>query len=124
MSSLQVCHIFGEMGSLRNSLYYLTDQSYIYPSSRYLICYNVDYEEQKWISYGNSMNEIRYLTMSSNRDYLGIIFENVDKCRILICDLNSFSNENKRFVSLKQFNSSNHILSICFSNNSKYLFAF
>lgn len=123
MSLIKVNHVFGEIGSLKNSLNYLNEHSYIYASSRHLICFNIDYEFQKHISY---VNAIEYLIMSPNKDYLSIVYQNEKKSRIVIFDLNYFkniSNEKKRFFALKQSNSSNHILSICFSTNSKYLIA-
>ena len=124
MSGLSIKHIFGISSSLSNSVYYLNEHCYIYPSSRHLILYNIDYQNEDLIPYGNEFDKLEFFSLSRNKEYLGIVLNNLDKCRLVIYDLNETINlaiERKKTIPFKETIRSNHLLSMTFSNNCKYL---
>jgi len=117
MSILSLKHIFGIDCSLNNSIFYLNEHCYLYQSSRYIILYNIDYKSQRFIDYGNQFDKLELLSVSPNKEYLAIV---LNKCRIIIYHINQII-KRKKILLLKQRINSNHILSISFSNNSKFL---
>jgi hypothetical protein len=122
MSLLSINHVFGIESCLGNSIYYLDEHCYLYRSIRHIILYNIDYKSQRLISYGNEYDKLELLSVSPNKEYLGIVLNTLDKCRIIIYDI-SGTIQRKKILSLKQTLRSNYVLSIIFSNNSKFLLA-
>src|SRR5215475_3914633 len=88
MSPLSIKHVFGIESSLPNCIYYLDEHCYLYPSSRHIILYNIDYKSQRLIPYGNEFDKLELLSVSPNKQYLGIALNTLDKCRIIIYDIN------------------------------------
>jgi len=120
MSVLSIKHVFGIECSLDNSIFYLNEHCYLYRSSRYIILYNIDYKYQRLIDYGNQFDKLELLSVSPNKEYLGIVLNTLDKSRIIIYDINQII-KRKKILSLKQTIRSIQILSIVFSTNSKFL---
>jgi len=120
MSVLSLKHVFGIECSLDNSIFYLNEHCYLYRSSRYIILYNIDSKYQHLIDYGNEFNKFELLSVSPNKEYLGIVLNTLNKSRIIIYNINQIIKRIKIF-SLKQTIRSIHILSMNFSINSKFL---
>ncbi|CAF1123424.1 unnamed protein product [Adineta steineri] len=125
MCSFSIKHLFGIKTSLSNSLIYLNEYCYIYPSYRNVILYNIDYKCQYLINYENEFDKLECLSLSLNKEYLAIGLNQLNKCRIIIYNLkDNLKNPIKeKILLLKQSINCNHIISIIFSNNSKYLLA-
>lgn len=122
--NISIKHVFGIENSLCNVIYYLDEHCYLYVSSRHIIFYNIDYKCQRLIPYGNQFDKLKFLSVSRNKEYLGIVLNTFDKCRIIIYDISSIITtpiRRRTIVSLKKSIDSIDILSIVFSNNSKYL---
>jgi hypothetical protein len=79
MSEIRLKHIFGIETSLDNSIFYLDSHSYLYPSSRYIILYNIDYKNQRLINYENEFDKLECLSVSPNKEYLSIGLNTLDK---------------------------------------------
>jgi hypothetical protein len=116
MSILSIKHVFGIECSLDNSIFYLNEHCYLYRSSRYIILYNIDSKSQHLIDYGNQFDKIELLSVSPNKEYLGIVLNTLNKSRIIIYDI-----KRKKILLLKQTIRSIDILSMNFSINSKFL---
>ncbi|CAF1441079.1 unnamed protein product, partial [Adineta steineri] len=125
MCSFSIKHLFGIKTSLSNSLIYLNEYCYIYPSYRHVILYNIDYKCQYLINYENEFDKLECLSLSLNKEYLAIGLNQLNKCRIILYNLkDNLKNPIKeKILLLKQSINCNHIISIIFSNNSKYLLA-
>ena len=124
--NMSIKHILGIENNLCNSIYYLDEHCYLYLSSRHIIFYNIDYKCQRFISYGNQFDKLKFLSVSPNKEYLGIVLNTSDKSRILIYDISNIITtpiRRRKILSLKKSIRSINILSIVFSNNSKYLLA-
>jgi hypothetical protein len=117
MSEIRLKHIFGIRTCLHNSIFYLNNHSYLYPSTRHIILYNIDYKTQRLINYPNEFDILESLCVSPNKQYLAIGLNTLDKSRIIIYQINEFIKRRK--IILSKY--SKHILSIVFSSNSKYL---
>jgi uncharacterized protein YjiK len=119
MSLLSIKHIFGIES---NSIYYLNEHCFIYSSIRHIIIYDIDYQCQYIISYENENDKLELLTLSSNKEYLVIV---LNRNRIILYEINSIirksKEKQKKTFLLKEKIRSNDILSLNFSNNSKYL---
>ena len=126
MSSLVIKHIFGIRSSLKNSLGYLDEHCYFYPSTRHLIVYDSDYKSQRFIAYGIESEQLECLSVSPNKQYLAMGLKTLERGRLIVYEL---STENHRDIRRRKIlpmsNSirSNHFLAIVFSSNSKYLLA-
>lgn len=126
MSGLVIKHIFGIHSSLNNSLGYLDEHCYFYPSSRHLIFYDSDYKSQRFVPYGNESEQLECLSVSPNKQYLAIGLKTPERCRLILYEL---STENHRDIRRRKVLPmpgsirSNHVVSVVFSSNSKYLLA-
>ncbi|CAF3386163.1 unnamed protein product [Rotaria sp. Silwood2] len=126
MSELSIKHIFGIRTSLCDCIAYLNEHCYLYPSSRHIILYDIDYKCQRLINYGNEYDILECLCLTPNKQYLAIALNTLDKCRIIIYDISQTIKSpirRRKILHLKQTIRSNHILSVIFSNNSKLLLA-
>ncbi len=117
MSQLSIKHIFGVES---NCIYYLNEYCYVYPSNRHIIIYNIDSKCQYLIPYENSFDKFKLLTVSPNKEYLGIV---LNPYGIILYDIKKLKQREKKILLLKQKINSNDIFSLIFSNNSKYLLA-
>jgi hypothetical protein len=84
---MRIKHIFGIETSLSNSIFYLNNHAYLYPSSRHIILYNIDYKNQSLINY---RTELECLTVSPNKEYLAIGLNTLEKGRIIIYRIDEF----------------------------------
>ncbi|CAF3386343.1 unnamed protein product [Rotaria socialis] len=126
MSLLSIKHIFGIRTCLTDCIVYLNDHSYLYPSSRNIILYNIDHKCQRFISFEHEYDTLESLGVSSNKQYLAIALNKLDKTRIIIYDINEPLNreiQKQKILKLSQRIRSNHVLSIIFSANSKLILA-
>ena len=124
MSLISIKHVFGIRTSLTDSIAYLDEHCYLYPSSRHIIFYNIDYKSQRLIHYGNEYERLESLTISPNKQYLAIALTGFDKCRIIIYNLSGNSTvpiRRQKILSLKETIVSHHIRSLIFSMDSKLL---
>jgi hypothetical protein len=125
MSLLSIKHIFGIETSLPNSVIYLNENSYLYPSNRHIILNNIEFKCQYLIKYENEFDILECLSVSPNKEYLSIGLKTFDKIRIIIYNINQIRQtpEKCQSLSLKQTIRSNDLISLIFSSNSKYLVA-
>lgn len=122
MASVSIKYIFGVDSSLKNSVAYVDEHCYLYPSSRHLIFYDTDYKNQYIIHYGNESDHLQCLSLSPNKEYLIVGLRNLEKCRLMLYEL-SHSNRidvrrRKTFPTINSLRS-NQILSLVFSFDSK-----
>jgi WD40 repeat protein len=126
MSVLSIKHEFGLVTSLSNCIYYFDEYCYLYPSNRHIILYNNDYKVQRLINYGNEFDTLKLLSLSPNKQLLSIVLNTIEKCRILIYDINGGVREaarKRKVLSLGHKIRSIDVLSVVFSPNSKYVVA-
>jgi hypothetical protein len=126
MSALSIKHVFGIETSIANCIFYLDEHCYLYPSTRHVIIYNIDYKSQCLIPFGNEFDKFELLSVSPNKQHLGIVLNTVDKCRLILYDINgriTIPIRRRKILSLKQTIRSIHVLSLIFSSNSKFLLA-
>ncbi|CAF3818963.1 unnamed protein product [Rotaria magnacalcarata] len=122
MSLLSIKHIFGIRTCLTDCLVHLNEHSYLYPSSRHIILHNIDHKCQGLISFEH--DTLESLGVSSNKQYLAIALNKLDKTRIIIYDINEPLNreiQKQKILKLSQRIRSSHVLSIIFSTNSKLI---
>ncbi|CAF1654987.1 unnamed protein product [Adineta ricciae] len=121
MSLLTLKHIFGVKTSHRNSIEYLNEYCYVYPSNRHIIFYNKEYKNEYFIDFENENDQFECLLISPNKEYLSIGFSNLNKSRIILYKINQIIKSPP--IKLKTFSlkNSHQINSVCFSSNSKYL---
>ncbi|XP_066926478.1 cilia- and flagella-associated protein 57-like [Clytia hemisphaerica] len=112
-------HVFGFKSNVANNLWYLDEQTIVYPSGSNCILYNIDQRTQKFIPCTENGNGITAIAVSPNRRYVAIA-EKADKPTITIYDLHSLR---KRKVLSTPECQSLEFVSISFSPDSKYLIA-
>ncbi|CAF1929613.1 unnamed protein product [Rotaria magnacalcarata] len=126
MSLLSIKHIFGIRTCLTDCIVHLNEHSYLYPSSRHIILYNIDHKCQRLISFEHEHDTLESLGVSSNKQYLAIALNKLDRTRIIIYDINEPLNraiQKQKTLKLSQRIRSSHVLSIIFSTNSKLILA-
>jgi len=112
-------HVFGLKSDVSNNVWYLDEQTIVYPSGSNCILYNIDQRTQKFIPCSESSHGMTALAVSPNKRYVAIA-EKGEKPSITIYDLHSLR---KRKVLTTNEGQSLEFVSIAFSPDSKYLVA-
>jgi len=112
-------HVFGFKSNVANNLWYLDEQTIVYPSGSNCILYNIDQRTQKFIPCTENGNGITAIAVSPNRRYVAIA-EKSEKPTITIYDLHSL--RKRKVLSSPECQSMEYV-SIAFSPDSKYLIA-
>ena len=112
-------HVFGFKSNVATNLWYLDEQTIVYPSGSNCILYNIDQKTQRFIPCTENGNGITAIAVSPNRRYVAVA-EKAEKPTITIFDLHSLR---KRKVLSSSECQSMEIVSIAFSPDSKYLIA-
>ena len=112
-------HAFGFKSDVASNVWYLDEQTIVYPAGSNCILYNIDQRTQKFIGGTEGSNCMAALAVSPNRRYVAIA-EKGEKPAITVYDLHSLR---KRKVLTAADMQSSEFVSICFSPDSKYLVA-
>lgn len=114
----QAKYSFGLKGDVASNVWYLDEQSIIYPSGANLIIFNVDQKVQKFISGSPGSEGMTALAVSPNKRYAAVAEKKPEKPTITIYDLTTLR---KRKVLTVPETASQEIISMAFSPDSKYL---
>lgn len=118
IAAAQAKYAFGLKGDVANNVWYLDEQSIIYPSGANLIIFNVDQKVQKFISGSAGSEGMTALAVSPNKRYAAVAEKKAEKPTITIYDLTTLR---RRKVLTPQDVSCHEIVSVAFSPDSKYL---
>lgn len=114
----QAKYAFGLKGDVANNVWYLDEQSIIYPSGANLVLFNVDQKVQKFISGSAGSEGMTALAVSPNKRYAAVAERRSEKPTVTIYDLTTLR---KRKILSSPDASSTEIISVAFSPDSKYL---
>ena len=109
---------FGLKGDVANNVWYLDEQSILYPSGANLVLFNVDQKVQKFIPCSVGSEGMTALAVSPNKRYAAVAEKKSDKPTISVFDLNT--QRRKKSLSVVDI-SSQEFISLAFSPDSKYL---
>lgn len=118
IATAQPKYCFGVKGDVSNNVWYLDEQSIIYPSGANLVIFNVDQKVQKFISGSSGSEGMTALAVSPNKRYAAIAEKKVEKPTITVYDLTTLR---KRKVLTVPETASVEVISLAFSPDSKYL---
>ncbi|XP_069795130.1 cilia- and flagella-associated protein 57 isoform X1 [Narcine bancroftii] len=114
-------HIFGFHGSVVNNVFYVDDQSIIFPSGSGYVRYNIDQKWQKFITGSEKSQGMLALALSPNRRYLASS-EKGEKATVSIYDVQHDQTRKRKSLSVNDLQAQEFI-NIAFSPDSKYLIA-
>lgn len=109
---------FGLKGDVANNVWYLDEQSIIYPSGANLVLFNVDQKVQKFIPCTVGSEGMTALAVSPNKRYAAIAEKKSEKPTITIFDLTTLR---RRKILSSVESTSQEYISLAFSPDSKYL---
>lgn len=112
-------HVFGYKSDVSNSIWYLDEQTIVYPSGSNCILYNIDQRTQQFIPGTEKSTGMSAFAVSPNRRFVAIA-EKGEKPTISVYDLHSLR---KRKVLTSVDCQSSEYVCIAFSPDSKYLVA-
>ena len=109
---------FGLKGDVANNVWYLDEQSIIYPAGANLVVFNIDQKAQKFIPCSPGAEGITALAVSPNKRYAAVAEKRSERPSITVFDLTTLR---KRKVLSSSDISSQEYVSLAFSPDSKYL---
>ena len=109
---------FGIKGDVANNVWYLDEQSILYPSGANLVIFNVDQKVQKFISSSPGSEGMTAMSVSPNKRYAAIAEKKAEKPTITVYDLTT---QRRRKVLNIMECTSQEFVSLAFSPDSKYL---
>ncbi len=109
---------FGLKGDVATNVWYLDEQSIIYPVGANLVIFNIDQKAQKFIPGSAGSEGMTALAVSPNKRYAAIAEKRSEKPTIAIFDLTTL--RRRKVLSVSE-SSSQEFVSIAFSPDSKYL---
>lgn len=109
---------FGLKGDVANNVWYLDEQSIIYPSGANLVIFNIDQKVQKFIPCSVGSEGMTALAVSPNKRYAAIAEKKRERPTIAIFDLTTL--RRRKVLSFAEGTSQEYI-SLAFSPDSKYL---
>ena len=112
-------HSFGLKSDVAENIWYLDEQTVVYPSGSNCILYNIDQRSQRFIQGTEKSNGMTALAISPNRRYIAVA-ERTDKPIVSVYDLHSLR---KRKVLSSPECQSQEFVSLAFSPDSKYVIA-
>lgn len=118
IASAQPKYCFGVKGDVASNVWYLDEQSIIYPSGANLVIFNVDQKVQKFVSGSSGSEGMTALAVSPNKRYAAVAERKSEKPTITVVDLTTLK---RRKVLTPQECNSQEIVSLAFSPDSKYL---
>ena len=118
IASAQPKYCFGLKGDVSNNVWYLDEQSIIYPSGANLVIFNVDQKVQKFISGSSGSEGMTALAVSPNKRYAAVAETKGERPNITVFDLTTLR---RRKVLVPHETASQAVVSLAFSPDSKYL---
>lgn len=118
IATAQPKYCFGLKGDVASNVWYLDEQSIVYPSGGNLVIFNVDQKVQKFISGSSGSEGMTALAVSPNKRYAAMAERRTEKPTITIYDLTTLR---KRKILTMHDTSSMDVISVAFSPDSKYL---
>ena len=109
---------FGLKGDVANNVWYLDEQSIIYPSGANLVVFNIDQKVQKFIPCGAGSEGMTALAVSPNKRYAAVAEKKSERPTIAIFDLTTL--RRRKVLSFAECTSQEYT-SLAFSPDSKYL---
>lgn len=117
IASIQTKYAFGLTAGVSGSVYYLDEQTIVYPVGANCVLYNVDQKSQKLIQCSVTGAGITALAVSPNKRYAAVA-EKGEKPLVTIYDLSSLRKRKTLSYSESQ---TQEFTSLAFSPDSKYL---
>ncbi len=111
---------FGLKGDVANNVWYLDEQTILYPSGANLVLFNVDLKQQKFIPCTAGSEGMTALAVSPNKRYVAMAEKKSEKPTITIFDLTTLKRK-KTLSSTEVTFTSHEYISLAFSPDSKYL---
>ncbi len=111
---------FGLKGDVANNVWYLDEQTILYPSGANLVLFNVDLKQQKFIPCTAGSEGMTALAVSPNKRYVAMAEKKNEKPTITIFDLTTLKRK-KTLSSTEVTFTSHEYISLAFSPDSKYL---
>ncbi|KAM9494283.1 uncharacterized protein Hap1MRO34_004213 [Clarias gariepinus] len=112
-------HVFGLRRDVRNNLFFLDDETVIFPSGNHCVYYHLLERWNKFIPIAKRGKRIQSLAMSPNRRYLAVS-EHKKQAKISIYDLQNFQCHKKQVLTTEEINLQ-EFTCMAFSSDSKYL---
>ena len=109
---------FGLKGEVASNVWYLDEQSIIYPSGANLVIFNVDQKAQKFIPTSAGGEGMTALAVSPNKRYVAVAERKPERPTITVFDLTTLR---RRKVLTCADSTSQEFVSLAFSPDSKYL---
>ena len=109
---------FGLKGDVSTNIWYLDEQTIIYPSGANLILLNIDQKIQRFIPCTSGSEGMTALAVSPNKRYVAMAEKKREKPTITIFDLATL--RRRKILSSAEATSQEYI-SLAFSPDSKYL---
>lgn len=119
MPSAHPKYSFGLKGDVAKNIWYLDEQSILYPSGANLIIFNIDQKVQRFIPCSLGSDGMTSIAVSPNKRYAAVAEKRNEKPVIMVIDLTTL--KKKKTLVVTEPVSSTTIISIAFSPDSKYL---
>ncbi|KAI8901791.1 hypothetical protein BC833DRAFT_76653 [Globomyces pollinis-pini] len=117
IAGIEYRHVFGLKASTTGNLFFLDEQTVIYPAGANVIFYNHDTKTQRFIHLSEKAEDMTTITVSPNKKWLAI-GEQGKKPQCVIHELTSF--RKRKALSIPDLEAKEFV-SICFSGDSKFL---
>ncbi|XP_056149801.1 cilia- and flagella-associated protein 57-like [Lampris incognitus] len=115
----QPVHYFGLRTGVTNNLFFIDEQTVIYPCGNNCVRYNIDQRWQTFIPGTEKSQNMQALAISANRRYLAVS-ENDEKATITVYDLQHEPGRKRKILSGGDIPTQEFVC-MAFSHNSKYL---
>lgn len=115
---VQPKYSFGIKGDVANNVWYLDEQSILYPSGANLIIFNVDQKAQKFVASSAGSEGMTAMAVSPNKRYTAVAEKKAEKPTITVYDLTT--QRRRKVLSILEC-TSQEFVSLAFSPDSKYL---
>ena len=114
----QTKYSYGLKGDVANNVWYLDEQSIIYPAGANVVIFNIDQRVQKFIPCTAGSEGMTALAISPNKRYAAIAEKKSDKPTVTIFDLTTL--RRRKILSFAECTAQEYV-SLAFSPDSKYL---
>ena len=118
IATVQTRYCYGLKGNVTNSVWYLDEQTVLYPSGGNLVLCNADQKAQKFIPLSSGSEGATALAVSPNKRYAAVAEKRGDRPTITVFDLNTL--RKKKVLNYPEGTFQEYV-SLGFSPDSKYL---
>lgn len=122
-ATLVPANIYGVRSDVHDNVYYLDEQTVIYPAGAHLVLYNTENKSQRFISSGESNGKFTCMAVSPNRRYVAIAERAIsekDRPSLTVYDLQTL--KKKKTLTLgDEDTQTQEFIGMAFAPDSKYL---